>query len=204
MWLAVSHNISITFGEWVRCSKLIARTSELCSCQWNLCNLWGYGRLEISKDSLKDCFENVNISIWIIRSLLYCIILPPVIALTSILCNLSGSNHVGDTNCYNFLPYWVILFCRLLIFFSKSTFSKNYFRNTIRVSNSLDTDQIRRFVGPNLGPNCLQRLTADDISRQRVNIYQHDKVLPLILYLLHEVSSAHNICKQFGPRSGPT
>ena len=32
---------------------------------------------------------------------------------------------------------------------------------TIRVSNSLDPDQARHFVGPDLGPNCLQRLSAD-------------------------------------------
>ena len=38
--------------------------------------------------------------------------------------------------------------------FSKSTFSKNSFKNTIRVSNSLDPDQARHF---NLGPNCLHR-----------------------------------------------
>ena len=54
-------------------------------------------------------------------------------------------------------------------FFSKLAFSKISFRNTIRVSNSLDPDQVRRFVGPDLGLNCLQRLTADDISRQIVN-----------------------------------
>ena len=45
----------------------------------------------------------------------------------------------------------------------------NYFRNTIRVSNSLDPDQARHFVQPDLGPNCLQRLWAEDTSRQRVN-----------------------------------
>ena len=27
--------------------------------------------------------------------------------------------------------------------------------------NSLEPDQARRFVGPDLGPNCLQRLSAD-------------------------------------------
>ena len=54
-------------------------------------------------------------------------------------------------------------------FFSKSTFSENSFRNTIRVSNSLDPGQARHFVGPDLGPNRLQKLTADDTSRQRVN-----------------------------------
>ena len=47
-------------------------------------------------------------------------------------------------------------------FFAKSTFLKNSFRNTIRVSNSSNPDQ----VGPDLGPNCLQRLSADDTSRQ--------------------------------------
>ena len=54
--------------------------------------------------------------------------------------------------------------------FSKSHFSKNYFRNIIRESNSLDPDQARHFVGPDLGPNYLQRLSAGDRSRQRVNI----------------------------------
>ena len=35
------------------------------------------------------------------------------------------------------------------------------------VSNSLDPDQARPYVWPDLGPNCLQRLSADDTSRQR-------------------------------------
>ena len=38
------------------------------------------------------------------------------------------------------------------------------------VSNSLDPDQARRFVGPDLGPNCLQRLSADNTCGERVNI----------------------------------
>ena len=38
-------------------------------------------------------------------------------------------------------------FCHLLTF-SKITFSKNSFRNTIRESNSFDPDQDWRFVGP--------------------------------------------------------
>ena len=52
-------------------------------------------------------------------------------------------------------------------FFSKSTFSKNSFRNTIRVTKSLDQDQARRRVGPDLSPNCLQRLSADATSWHR-------------------------------------
>ena len=54
---------------------------------------------------------------------------------------------------------------------SKSTFLKNSFRNTIRVSNSLDPDQARQKVGPDLGPNCLLRLSADDTRKQRVKQY---------------------------------
>ena len=49
--------------------------------------------------------------------------------------------------------------------FSKPlTFSKNSFWNIIRVSNSLDPDQDRQNVGPDLGPNYFQRLSADDKS----------------------------------------
>ena len=52
-------------------------------------------------------------------------------------------------------------------FFSKSTFSKNSFslRTTIIMSNSLDPDQARHFFRADLGPNCLQRLSADNTSR---------------------------------------
>ena len=50
--------------------------------------------------------------------------------------------------------------------FSKLTFSKNSFKNTIRVSKSLDPGQDRHYVGPDLGPNCLQRLSTDDKSRR--------------------------------------
>ena len=53
----------------------------------------------------------------------------------------------------NFTCFFVICW-----FFQNSTFSKKYFRNTIRVSNSLDPDQDRHSIGPDLGPNCLQRL----------------------------------------------
>ena len=37
------------------------------------------------------------------------------------------------------------------------------------MSNSLDPDQARLFVGPDLGPNCWQRLSADDTGTLRVN-----------------------------------
>ena len=44
------------------------------------------------------------------------------------------------------------------------TLDAGFFFNTIPVSNSLDPAQARHFVGPDLGPNCLQRLSADNKS----------------------------------------
>ena len=52
--------------------------------------------------------------------------------------------------------------------FSQIPFFKirfNYFfifSDTIRVSNSLDPDQTYNFIGSDLDPNCLHRLSADD------------------------------------------
>ena len=64
------------------------------------------------------------------------------------------------------------------------TFSINSFRNTIRVSNGLDTDKDRHSVIPALGPNCIQRLTAEDkvaSSRHRVN-----EVVEAKLFTVHK------------------
>ena len=36
------------------------------------------------------------------------------------------------------------------------------FRDTIRESKSLDSYQVRSFVGPDLDPNCLHRLSGPD------------------------------------------
>ena len=46
-------------------------------------------------------------------------------------------------------------------FFSRSTFSIFFFQ--------VYSDQARYCVGPDLGPTCLQRLSADDTRRLRVN-----------------------------------
>ena len=51
-------------------------------------------------------------------------------------------------------------FCRLLIFFQNQLF-----RKIISVSNILDPDPVRRFVVPDLSPNYLQKLSADDTMR---------------------------------------
>ena len=54
------------------------------------------------------------------------------------------------------------------------------------MSNSLDLDQARHFVGPDLGPNCLQRLSADDTCRQSVlhshSCMQHMYLVGLQVY----------------------
>ena len=54
------------------------------------------------------------------------------------------------------LLLWSANFFQIFFFFSNS------FRITIIVSNSLDPDQDQQNVGPDPGPNCLQRLSADD------------------------------------------
>ena len=51
--------------------------------------------------------------------------------------------------------------------FQNQLIQKISFRNTIKVSNNF-------FVGPDLGPNCLQKLSADDTRRWRVNPYPTD------------------------------
>ena len=45
------------------------------------------------------------------------------------------------------------------------------------MSNRLDPDQARHFVGPDLDPNGLQKLSADDTSRKELknNIYVNKK-----------------------------
>ena len=57
------------------------------------------------------------------------------------------------------------LFCHL-----HKLFQKFLFFRTGRLSKSLDPDQDRPSGGPDQGPNCLQRLTAEDkiCQRQRV------------------------------------
>ena len=46
--------------------------------------------------------------------------------------------------------------------FQNPFFQNISFRSTIRVSNGLDSDQDRHIVGPDLGLNRLQRLSADN------------------------------------------
>ena len=49
----------------------------------------------------------------------------------------------------------------------------------MRVPNSLDSDQVWCFFRPDLDPNCLQKLSPDATSMQRVNISSERRKLTL-------------------------
>ena len=55
-----------------------------------------------------------------------------------------------------------MFFCRLQIFFNITFFFKIFFHEKHQRTNSLDPDQARPCVGPDLGLNCLQRSSADN------------------------------------------
>ena len=80
--------------------------------------------------------------------------------------------HKSDNNIKRSLKRCLLGKCACFLssadIFQNQLFRKKYFKNTIRVSNSLDSDQARQNVGPDLGLNCLQRFSADDTSRLRV------------------------------------
>ena len=59
--------------------------------------------------------------------------------------------------------FFFFFFLSSVDFFFKINFFKKSFKNTIRVSNSLDPDQARHVVRPDLGP----KLFAKVISRRQ-------------------------------------
>ena len=62
-------------------------------------------------------------------------------------------------------------FCCCLLTFSKLNFQKKKFRNTIGVSNGLDSEQYQCSVGPDLGPSCFkgyQQMTKVAAGKERV------------------------------------
>ena len=73
---------------------------------------------------------------------------------------------------YDSLSIWVIivrmLICRLI--FLNQLFRKILLGIPSECQTVLDPDQVRRFVGPDLGPNCVQKLSSDDTSWQRLNL----------------------------------
>ena len=68
--------------------------------------------------------------------------------------------------------------------FSKFTFSKKFFQE---MSNILDPDQDRHTLCPDLAPNCLQRLSADNksvVDQKRVNFPQKTKEPVPVIFIL--------------------
>ena len=64
------------------------------------------------------------------------------------------------------------VFCRLLFFFRNQLFLEKSFYGCIAkiVSNRLDPDQSRRFVGPDLGQNCLQSYEQTTLEGKELSI----------------------------------
>ena len=69
-----------------------------------------------------------------------------------------------------------MLFVICCFFFFKINFFEKFFREYHQGKNSLDPDQARHIVRPDLGPSCLQKLSADDTSRKRVNKIAHREI----------------------------
>ena len=56
--------------------------------------------------------------------------------------------------------------------------------------NRLDPDQARHFDGPDLGPDCLQKLSADDTKRCKVKLLKKKESWPVPCPHYPEVSFA--------------
>ena len=65
----------------------------------------------------------------------------------------------------------------------------------MRMSNRLDPNQARQIVGPDLGPNCLQRLSADNTGRERVNRHMTSNVLYMELGIYHKFLVYRQYCR---------
>ena len=81
-------------------------------------------------------------------------------------CDFVFMQHVQSEPAFHWLAHNInslhagkvcMLFWHLLIFLFKINVFKYSFSKTIRVLNSLDTDNVHHFVGSDLCPNCLQR-----------------------------------------------
>ena len=87
-----------------------------------------------------------------------------------------------------FFPWWVIIYDFFLLSTDilNITFFKNILSGITSVSNRLDQDQAQQNIGPDLGPICLQKSSADDkeliktyvasLSKTSLFSYQHSTV----------------------------
>ena len=79
---------------------------------------------------------------------------------------LGGSKIIYLQKICILISFWIFQYCfyySFTLYYCAIFYSLNTrFFNTFRVSNSLDPDQARHFVVPDLDPNCLQMLSVDD------------------------------------------
>ena len=64
------------------------------------------------------------------------------------------------------------------------------------MSNSFDPDQDRHSVWPDLCPNCLQRLLADDTSKQRVKCVSYHLEKPRVFSPVCSTGLKLRVCTQ--------
>ena len=104
------------------------------------------------------------------------------------------STYKCTLNTINYLPPWYffMFFFVLAELFQNQLFLKNYFRNTIRVSNSLDPDKGRHSVRPDLVPNSLQKLSAYDTRRLPSMIFY---VLVNLMVSYHYLYGFFHVCE---------
>ena len=96
------------------------------------------------------------------------------------------SRMIQNSIIHDSIVRYILGNCHLPMFPSSLSFPKISFRNTIRMSNSLDRDQARLYVGPDLGLNYLKRLTAVNTCRQSsVRHYRHNTETIEVLYVGH-------------------
>ena len=85
--------------------------------------------------------------------------------------------------------------------FKINFFLQNSFKNTIRVSNSLDPDQDRPFVGPDLETSCLQRLLADNksccLQGMSSHIFSHTVFSIMIHHIVTRTTNKYEADNQF-------
>ena len=96
--------------------------------------------------------------------------------------------------CFTYLPTekFCFLLCRLLIFF-KINFFKTFFQKYHQIVKHLDPEQAGHVVRPDLGPNCLQRLSADDTG-SRVKENKGNTDIHLLYTLQFNFSSSRQMC----------
>ena len=112
------------------------------------------------------------------------------------------------------LPYLPLIFVHILTLcprnweiFHAFMSSADFFQNELLgiffsgiPSNSLDPDQARHFVGPDLGPNCLQKLSADDTYNETSCaqcVYYVNYGYPLQIYLKKTFIRCMSFLKSF-------